>query len=807
VFGSGRWRWSRLVVASWLLASSAAAQSVSVEERSTAPSSASPPVTAPVPRLPTVDLVLPEPIVTPLGYPEGAHGEADVDLLLTLNAAGHVTEVEVVQGSAPFASHAVAAARAWTFRPARRGARAVGARIRFRARFVPPEVASEPEPEPEPAPAPASSPSRANAPLTPSEIVVTGQRVPNRHQLGRAEISRMPGAFDDPFRAIEALPGVVPLVSGLPYFYVRGAPPGNVGYFFDGVAVPFLYHFGAGPGVFHPAFVERVELYPGAYPARYGRFAGAIVAGELAEPTYSMRGEWKVRAVDSGAMVEAPFAGGRGVAMAAGRFSYAGLVLSLVSPNIFMAYGDYQARVRYDLTRRDSIELLAFGSSDYVTNDKTELAYEQGIPTQATRTQTVIDAGFHRVDLRWNHRLDAGSVRTALTVGRDYTGLSDGQVDVHSNLIGVRSDLRTELSHDVGLGAGVDLLVESLHQQLNDRPASRDGLVPGLGENTTPADLRSLGIEDGRRRDLALGAYAELAWDATPDVRITPGLRSDVWRSGDRAAAAFDPRLSAEYRIGKRCKVMHGLALVHQAPSFVGAVPGLKPSLAGGLQTAVQASSGVTYELPAGFSTSFSLFQSAFHDMTDVISLVRLRQVAKAEQTRADPTEPPPPSRPTDERTNGHAYGAELMVRRSLAKRVGGFVSYTLSRSLRSKGRTSGPATTDRTHVLNVAASVDLGRHWRLGGRVLFYSGVPAEVAYVAAARHPPRTPPFWRLDFKLEKRWYIQPPRSWWGLSLEVLNTTLNQEVLKANCNAYSCHDDRLGPITVPSIAVEGGF
>src|SRR5437868_12442347 len=48
---------------------------------------------------------------------------------------------------------------------------------------------------------------------------------------------QLPGALGDPFRAIEISTGVTPIVSGLPYFYVRGAPPGNVGYYFDGVRV------------------------------------------------------------------------------------------------------------------------------------------------------------------------------------------------------------------------------------------------------------------------------------------------------------------------------------------------------------------------------------------------------------------------------------------------------------------------------------------------------------------------------------------------------------------------------------------
>ncbi|HEY4103695.1 MAG TPA: energy transducer TonB, partial [Polyangiaceae bacterium] len=96
---------------------------------------------------------------------------------------------------------------------------------------------------------------------------------------------------------------------------------------------------------------------------------------------------------------------------------------------------------------------------------------------------------------------------------------------------------------------------------------------------------------------------------------------------------------------------------------------------------------------------------------------------------------------------------------------------------------------------------------WRLGGRWLFYSGIPTEVAYVKAAQAPPRTPPFWRLDFKLQKRWYLKAPTAWWGLALEVLNTTLNKEALSGSCNAFSCTYDRFGPVTVPSIGAEGAF
>src|SRR5207244_3014172 len=114
------------------------------------------------------------------------------------------------------------------------------------------------------------------------DVTVSGdRREPGRTAtLSRAEVREIPGAFGDPFRAVESLPGVTPIVSGLPFFYIRGAPPGNAGYFLDGIRVPLLFHVGAGPSVIHPALISRVDLYPGGYPARFGRFAGGIISGE-----------------------------------------------------------------------------------------------------------------------------------------------------------------------------------------------------------------------------------------------------------------------------------------------------------------------------------------------------------------------------------------------------------------------------------------------------------------------------------------------------------------------------------------------
>lgn len=754
------------------------AQSVSVDGDRAAPPAA--PTSAPAaPRPPPEPVTPPQPLSTPISYPSTGQGEQEVVLELVISNTGAISDARIVSGATPFTTTALEASKQWRFEPARRGAQLIASKIRFAVRFVPP-------PEEPPLPPEAAKPV-ASAPSAPvREILVVGQREPIRKSLGKAEVHDMPGAFGDPYRAIESLPGVTPIVSGLPYFYVRGAPPGNIGYFFDGIPVPYLYHFAAGPGVLHPGFVERVDLYPGAYPARYGRYAGAIVAGEMAPPTYRFHGEASVRLIDSGGLVEAPFANGRGSVMLAARYSYTGAVLSLIVPDVTLNYWDYQGRVRYELDPKNSVELVSFGANDFLSEQQDDtVVTSTGSFQNVKRENTIVDVGFHRLDLRWDHQLEAGRWRSALLLGLDRTGGDEGRLTVRNHMIGLRSEYQQAISRELVVRAGADTLFESLSQDV-----SNAGADPNSGPNDD--NDPDFGF-DRARRDFTSGIWGDVVIGVTPKLEVTPGIRADLFVSGGRVALAIDPRISARYALTEKLVVTHGLALVHQAPSFVVPVPGFKPSLRGGLQTALQYSAGLSYALPKGFESSLGLFQNAFFDMTDLISLLQLQNTTQRDET--------------DFRTTGHAFGLELMLKRNLSHDVGGFVSYTLSRSVRSAGNLEGPATTDRTHVLNVALSGNLGRNWRLGGRWLFYSGIPSRVAYIAAAQSPPRTPPFWRLDVKLQKRWYIKAPDAWWGVVFEVLNSTLNKEVLNGSCNAFSCSYESIGPVTVPSIGVEGAF
>jgi hypothetical protein len=264
-------------------------------------------------------------------------------------------------------------------------------------------------------------------------------------------------------------------------------------------------------------------------------------------------------------------------------------------------------------------------------------------------------------------------------------------------------------------------------------------------------------------------------------------MRVDLYHSGTASALGFDPRLAGRFKVSDKVRITHAYGIAHQPPSFIVPVPGLAPAnLRGGLQTSFQTSAGVETDIAEGTTASLTGFYNVFLDMTDAIG----SNVGSTLNASAN------------NRSLGSGVGLELFVKRRLTKRLGGFLSYTLSRSERSLGNQHFPSTFDRTHVANGALAYDLGRNWRMGTRVTFYTGTPKTVSLRGLiapllSNTPDRNPAFYRIDVRLEKRWQLGRT-AWISFVAEMMNLTLNKETFGGQ---------QVGPISVPSIGVEGGF
>lgn len=727
-------------------------------------------------------IVPPKAISTDISYPEGATGTGTVVLELTVDASGNVTEAKLVSGEEAFGPTALTQAKSFRFEPALRNGRPVAARIRISLAFTPPEELPEPGVEsPAPAPSP-TGPSSAPAPVSapapappPVEVTVQGERRrPGSVTLKQEDARLMPGSFGDPLRSIEAQPGVVPIVSGLPTFFIRGAPPANVGFFFDGIEVPLLYHAFFGPSVLHPSFIDRVDFYPGAAPANLGRFAGPVIAVSSRPFASDSHASGSVRVVDAGVYAESGTAapsceGGPGectpaAARVAARYSYAGLVLSLFN-DAEVRYWDYQAQGRVPLGRRDTLGILAFGAYDLFRS-----------PQGSENGGAAIN--FHRLDLRWDHRVAVnGRVRVALTGGSDRSGgVEDDSSIVTDQSLRLRVELDQRYSREVTLHAGADARVDRF----------------GLETSPRRLDYPDYSALFPTRTDSVAGSYVVLELEPAPRISVTPSLRADVYSSGGVRALGVDPRVSATFQLSRPLSVETSLGLLHQRPNFAAQVPGAQVAdLSGGLQTALVGSSGVRYRFPEEVTGTATVFRSGYFNAIDPIGAGRDFSLDRTS---------------IDHRSTVSAVGLELMLSRPLSKRLGGFLSYTLSRSTVSLGATESPSGFDRTHVLQGGLSYEFPGRVRVGGRAVFYTGIPAlNLEGTPHFEDERRGRPFFRLDLRAEKRFLIGR-RGYLDLVAEVLNATSTSEVVRLDCGQI-CRERTAGPVILPSIGFEAGF
>lgn len=713
------------------------------------------------------EIVPPREIATePVPYPKDGRGNAEVVLELVIAQDGSVTDVSVREGAEPFASAARIAVARWQFAPATRDGIPIRARITARIAFGAPEIVPPVTPESDSAAkgqaAPSlTKPSKPPEPA-PTEITVVGEE---RQELGslhipRSETRLIPGAFADPFRVVEVLPGVAPVLSGIPYFYVRGAPPGDVGYRIDGIPVPLLFHVGAGPSVIAPALVDRVDLYPGAFPAAHGRVAGAVIAGETMAPSAVAHGEAQARIFDAGAMVEHPFADGRGSVLLGGRYGYTQAILSLVAPDYGLNYWDYQARVAYRINATDTLSAFAFGALDQLSNENLHT--------------TLFDTQFHRLDLRWDRHTEQSHMRVALTLGTNHVlNGQEGPSGAGSELRDGTARLRFEASH-----------------RLSKQLRLRGGADAGPSHVKTEVDrFGSQVMSQPARVDFAGGVYADAIWRPARVAELVPGLRLDFARARGKSHLYAEPRLGTRLRVAQGISWVSAFGLAHQLPTQTIRVPGRAPNaLELSEQESWQATTGVEFVLPASMLGKVNVF----HAWVDAL----------------------------DANLSGRSYGAEFFLRRNFSERLGGFISYTLSRTTVTRPRGTYQSEFDRPHVLSLVLGYDLGGGFRIGGRSLFESGRRYAIACPTPDCGPGdplaprpfvtmgRTHPFFRLDFRFEKRWQLAAGR-WISGTFEWFNATLSKEADYVSWDPMHggfVTTDR-SPLTLPSIGVEAGF
>jgi TonB family protein len=617
--------------------------------------------------------------------------------------------------------------------------------------------------------------TEATAPAEPTapgeeveEVEVHGEKPPRsltKRTIEQREISRIPGTNGDALRSLMNLPGVgrPPGLAGL--LIVRGSAPQDSQYFVDGTPIPLAYHFGGLSSVVPTEIIDHLDFYSGNFSAQFGRAMGGVVdIGLLNPPTDRLHGLAEVDLIDSRVVAQGPLFNTGWRFAVAGRRSYLDLWLGPVlkaadsSVSVSPVYYDYQAILERDLGKHSTIRFALFGSDDALAILNTAASSSEPELAGALSSHT----GFWRAQALFKSRLGENTeFRLVGSVGRDSLSFSLGNLNFNlaDYPITGRAELSQKLDPRLTMNVGFDVLEAPYSASAHLPPLPKPGQPPS-GPFSSQMPLST--SVSGNVNQPAM--YVE--WEATPwrGSRIVPGIRLDYTQ--DTGSYDLDPRITVRQDIttSPRTTLKGGVGLFSQPPqaqetNSVFGTPGLTD------QRAIHYGLGVERE----FTRNINASVEGFYKQLDHLATPGVGSVG-----------------------SGVIYGAEVWIRYLPDAHFFGWLSYTLSRSLRrdAPGMPLELSVFDETHILTVLGSYRLGRGWEFGARYRLTSGymyTPENPGfydentgtYLSQQAYPPngsRLPLFQSLDLRVDKTWTYGWGKI--GIYLDTLNVFNNGNV-----------------------------
>jgi hypothetical protein len=383
-------------------------------------------------------------------------------------------------------------------------------------------------------------------------------------------IRRAPGVQEDVVRAVALFPGVGVTQPGRNDLVVRGGAPFENLFLVDGIEVPNINHFGSqgstgGPlSLINVDAVEGASFSTGGFAPRYGDRTASVTSITLREGNRErLAGEFTLSATGGFAVAEGPL-GPNGSFYFSARRSYLDLLFKAAGFGFVPAYVDGQLKVVQDLGPRQTLSFLVIGADGTVTffNDDADQRYDNSRVVAPSQRQ-------YFSGLTWRRLLDRGILD--VTLGRTwtrFTTIQNDSLDPPNTIFrafstegetSLRADLTVQATPRVELSGGAQLK----HASTLDY----DLLLPGYLRRDAGGVPRPLALDTSFTADRQ-ALYGQAAWQATPRLRTTTGLRVDRYGFLDGAVRA-SPRLGARYALTERTTLTASLGRYWQAPSYI----------------------------------------------------------------------------------------------------------------------------------------------------------------------------------------------------------------------------------------------
>lgn len=541
-----------------------------------------------------------------------------------------------------------------------------------------------------------------------STINVSGREVKGP-EITTEKLLKIPGAGNDPLKAIEALPGVV--LGGFGPFSVpavRGSNPNDNTYITDFVPVGYVFH-NDGSSTYNDNLIEDFSLKAGAWGPEYSNAIGAVLATKLRDPYQeSIHTTVDLSFLRAGALVEGAVSDD-----SAFYLSYRQSLLEFYVDNFVdedelkftevPKNSDYQFKYQWRIDPVSNLSFVANGAQDSVGiefgPESDDLEREPGL-AGGLGAETY----YHSQGILYDTVL-AGGTSTMLSVSRKEEDVSFAigslfDLDAINYEYRFKNYYNTPLINGDTIRYGVDLSTTEIEYTASGLYSACNSDV---GDECPPA---SLGTPFDNEDTLTInGLYTFVAYDwlATPDWELTLGLGNSY--NDFNQEQLLQPRISTRYAlndawtltgaVGRHSQFIREFRFIAEELGN----PDLKQP------DALHYVVGFEHQLDDSLSTKVEVYYK------DIDNLV-------AANTKSD-------TPPYLNNANGTAYGLELLINKNLTDKWYGWLSVAYSKTKRENEDTgqSIDYELDRPWVVNLVATYQKNEKTSYGFKWRYQSG------------------------------------------------------------------------------------
>ena len=535
-------------------------------------------------------------------------------------------------------------------------------------------------------------------------------------QISTQKLLKIPGAGNDPLKAIEALPGVV--LGGFGPFSVpavRGSNPNDNIYITDFVPVGYVFHNDGG-STYNDNLIENFSLKAGAWGPEYSNAIGAVLATKLRDPYQEpLTTTLDISFLRAGALFEGAVSDD-----SAFYFSYRRSLLEFYVENFIdedeleftevPKNNDYQFKYQWRIDPVSNLRFFATGAKDSVGiefgPESDDLARE---PALAGGLDA--DTYYHNQGILYD-TVFSGGTSTILSLSRkeEDASFSIGtlfDLDAVNYEHRLKNYYNTPLNNGDSFRYGFDLS----HTEIE---YTADGLYfpcnEDVGDQCPPA---SLGVEFNSEDTLTInGAYTFVAYDwvTTKNLNITLGLGNSYNDFNDEQL--LQPRIATRYALNNNWTLTGAIGRHSQfirefrfIAKEVGN-PDLKQPIANHYVL------GFEHEIDDSLSTKLEIY---YKDIDNLIAANPVYNPLIENNTE----------QPYLNNANGTAYGLELLINKNLTDKWYGWFSIAYSKTKRENEDTNKEIDyeLDRPWVINLVANYQKNEKTSYGFKWRYQSG------------------------------------------------------------------------------------